>query len=42
MKDFAVVHKWASWPEIFDDKNFMKKATAVIEEQADEFYDYLQ
>lgn len=42
IKDFAHIHKWASWPQIFDDKAFMKKAVAVIEEQADEFYDYLQ
>lgn len=42
IKDFAHIHKWASWPQIFDDKAFIKKAVAVIEEQADEFYDYLQ
>jgi hypothetical protein len=41
LKDFSIVHGWAKWPEIFDDKAFMKKATGVIEEQAEEFNDYL-
>ena len=40
IKDFAVVHQWAKWPVIFDDKAFMKKAVDVIEE-IEEFNDYL-
>jgi len=42
IKDFAVVHQWASWPQILDDTAFIKKAKDVIEEQQDDFYDYLQ
>ena len=41
IKDFAVIHKWASWPLILDDSAFIKKAADVIEENADEFYEYL-
>ena len=31
-KDFAVIHPWASWPQIFDDAAFIKKAINEIEE----------
>jgi hypothetical protein len=42
IKDFAVIHKWASWPAIFDDQAFIKKAQEIVEEKAsDDFYDYL-
>lgn len=41
IKDFALIHKWASWPKILDDAAFIEKAKDVIEEQADDFYDYL-
>ena len=42
IKDFAVIHKWASWPAILDDQAFIKKAKEIIEEKAsDDFYDYL-
>ena len=42
IKDFAHIYKWASWPQIFDDNAFMKKAVSVIEEQAEDFHAYLQ
>ena len=40
-KNFSVVHKWASWPEIFQDADFMKRASPIIEDVADEFGDYI-
>ena len=41
-KNFALVHTWAAWPAIFNDDDFMKKATPLIEDVVDEFGDYIQ
>jgi hypothetical protein len=40
-KNFSIVHKWAQWPEIFQDNDFMKRASPIIEDVADEFGDYI-
>jgi len=40
-KNFNVVHRWAAWPEIMSDKDFMKRAIAQIEDVVDDFSEYI-
>lgn len=40
-KNFSIVHKWASWPDIFNDTSFMKKAVKIVEDIAEELDTYL-
>lgn len=41
-KNFNIVHRWAAWPEILSDKDFMKRAMAQIEDVVDDFGEYIQ
>ena len=40
-KNFNVVHRWAAWPEIMSDKDFMKRAVTQIEDVVDDFSEYI-
>ena len=40
-KNFSQVNIWASWPAVFNDEDFMKKAVVIMEENVDDFGDYI-
>lgn len=40
-KNYNIVNRWAAWPEILSDKDFMKRAMDKIEEVADDLSEYI-
>jgi hypothetical protein len=40
-KNYNIVNRWAAWPEILSDKDFIKRAMAKIEEVVDDFGEYI-
>jgi hypothetical protein len=41
LKNFSIVHKWAEWPEIFNDVAFRSKAVKEVENEIEELDSYL-